>query len=77
MGIAEALQKAAPRIPTLLYCDRGGSGADGAGLFCCSTAFFRLSRMPPLVGGATGVAPPLTGADCEAGWPTIELGLRS
>ena len=30
MGIPEAMRKQSPRIPTLLYCDRGGSGADGA-----------------------------------------------
>src|SRR5215813_10887512 len=78
MGIPEARRKPPPCIPTLLYCDCGGAGAAGAdGRFCCcSSTFFRVSSTPPLVGACTGVAPPLAGADCEAG-ATIELGLRS
>ena len=46
-----------PCMATLLYCDRGACGPAGAGWFCCcSSAFFSESRMPPLVGGDTGVA---------------------
>jgi hypothetical protein len=63
-------------MATLLYCDCGAWGPDGAGWLCCrSSDFFSESRMPPLVGGDTGVAGP-AGCDCEAGL-MIELGLRS
>ena len=64
-------------MATLLYCDCGACGPDGAGaggLCCRSSDFFSESRMP-LVGGDTGVAGP-AGCDCEAGL-MIELGLRS
>src|SRR5690242_21955767 len=62
-------------MPTLLYCERGACGAAGA-LFCCSSAFFSVSRTPPDVGGAIGAAPP--GCVCDAGvWlPIIEVGWR-
>src|ERR1700678_907984 len=65
-------------MATLLYCERGASGPVGAaGGAWRSSDFLSESRMPPLVGGATGVAPP-TGCDCEVGSaPMIELGLRS
>ena len=77
MGIAHAGRKLAPGMATLHYCERGACGPDGAGWFCCcSSAFFNESSTPPEVGGATGVAPP-AGADCDAGLPMIELGLRS
>ena len=63
-------------MATPLYCDRGASGTDGAaGGACCWSDFFSESRMPPLVGGATGVAPP-AGCDCEAGVEMIEVGAR-
>src|ERR1700740_3020237 len=62
-------------MATLFYCERGACGPDGAGWFCCcSSDFFSESSRPPLVGGATGVAP-FAGCDCVAGM--IELGLRS
>ncbi len=62
-------------MATLLYCERGACGADGAGgVCCCSSDFFSESSRPPLVGGAIGVAPP--GCDCVAGLPMIELGAR-
>jgi len=77
MGIAQAGRKGVSGMATPHYCDRGACGPDGAGwLCCCSSAFFSVSSTPPDVGGATGVAPP-AGADCEAGLPMIELGLRS
>jgi len=62
-------------MATLHYCERGACGSDGPGwFFCCSSAFFSESSRPPLVGGATGVAP-FAGCDCEAGVvPMIEFG---
>src|SRR5258708_8015627 len=63
-------------MASLLYCDCGACGPDGAGGLCCrSSDFFSESRMPPLVGGDTGVAGP-AGCDCEAGM-LIEIGLPS
>src|SRR5258705_4128173 len=59
-------------IATLLYCERGACGPDGA---CCSSTFLSVSSTPPEVGGAIGVAP--AGWDCVAGAPRIEAGLRS
>src|ERR1035437_2265484 len=78
MGIADARRQPPSCMATLLYCERGACGPDGAGWFCCrSSAFFSESRMPPLVGGDTGVAGP-AGCGCEAGLLSmIELGLRS
>src|SRR3954453_24102192 len=67
-----------PCIATLLYCERGACGPDGAaGWPCCSSAFFSVSSTPAEVGGAIGAAPP-AGWDCVArAVPRIELGLRS
>src|SRR3954463_4639625 len=60
-------------MATLLYCDRGACGPDGA---CCSSTFLSVSSTPPEVGGAIGVG--LPGCDCVAGaLPRIEDGLRS
>ena len=55
MGIADAGRKPPPCMATLLYCERGACGPAGAGWPCCSSAFFSESRMPPEVGGVTGV----------------------
>src|SRR5215468_4178847 len=65
-------------MATLLYCDRGACGPLGA-WFCCSSAFFKVSRTPPEVGGATGVVPPgWAGCDWAGVWVVrIEAGLRS
>src|SRR6185369_11096266 len=62
-----------PCMATLLYCERGACGPDGA---CCSSTFLSVSSTPPDVGGAIGVAPP--GCVWVAGvLPRIEAGLRS
>jgi hypothetical protein len=65
-------------MATLLYCERGACGPDGAGWFCCcSSDFFSESRTPPPAGGDIGVAAS-AGCDWEAGRPLmIELGLRA
>src|SRR5260221_12926112 len=77
MGSSDAGRQTPSCIATLLYCERGACGPDGAGgWLCCSSAFFSESRRPPLVGGVIGEAPP--GCDCVAGAvPRIEVGLRS
>src|ERR1700692_2707607 len=77
MGSSDAGRQTPSCIATLLYCERGACGPDGAGGgACCSSAFFSESRRPPEVGGVIGEAPP--GCDCVAGAvPRIELGLRS
>src|SRR5260370_1766935 len=72
------MRKARPPccMATLLYCDCGACGPDGAGGLCCrSSDFFSESRMPPLVGGDTGVAGP-AGCDGQAGL-VIQVGLRA
>src|SRR5260370_39747732 len=77
MGSSDAGRQTPSCIATLLYCERGACGPDGAGWPCCSSTFFSESRTPPEVGGVIGVAPP-AGWDCDAGGlPRIEAGLRS
>src|ERR1700754_2349307 len=77
MGSSDAGRQTPSCIATLLYCERGACGPEGAaGGACCSSAFFSESRRPPEVGGVIGEAPP--GCDCVVGVaPRIELGLRS
>jgi len=60
-------------IATLLYCERGACGPDGA---CCSSTFLSVSSTPPEVGGATRRRAAPAGT-CVAGAPRIEAGLRS
>src|SRR3954454_9637875 len=77
MGSSDAGRQTPSCIATLLYCERGACGPDGAaGGLCCSSAFFSESRRPPEVGGVIGEAPPC--CDCVAGAvPSIELGMGS
>src|SRR5207244_3334224 len=77
MGISDAGRQMPSCMATLLYCERGACGPDGACWFCCrSSDFFSESRMPPPDGGDTGVAGP-AGRDCAAGLASMtEIGLR-
>ena len=63
-------------MATLLYCERGACGPDGAGWRSAAArpTFFSVSRRPPLVGGATGVAGLPAAIATQAG-VEIEAGL--